>query len=70
MLQVAREDDDVRPDGDLPVRLQLLVVDGQEVLVGREQRVEGALEKCNFDSSKVFSKGKGGQSRNLDAYIG
>ena len=58
VLQVAREDDDVRPDGDLPVRLQLLVVDGQKVLVGREQRVEGALERCNFDSFKVCGKGK------------
>ena len=54
MLQVAREDEDVRPDGDLPVRLQLLVVDGQKVLVGREERVEGALERCNFDSFKLY----------------
>ena len=43
VLQVAREDEDVRPDGDLPVRLQLLVVDGHEVLVGREQGIERAL---------------------------
>ena len=50
MLQVAGEDEDVRPDADLAVGLQLLVVDGQEVLVGREQGVEGALWRCNLDS--------------------
>ena len=53
MLQIAGEDEDVRPDADLPVRLKLLVVDGQKVLVGREERVEGALERCNLDSFKV-----------------
>ena len=58
VLQVAREDEDVRPDGDLAVRLQLLVVDGQQVLVGREERVEGALERSNWDSfNDIFNCG-------------